>query len=62
VQFSAYLEGVYPFSHYILLGDDIVIYNDKVAKRYMKIMKSLGVELSPNKSHVSFDTYEFAKR
>lgn len=44
------------------MGDDIVIYDDIVAKRYMKIMDRLGVELSPAKSHVSKDSYEFAKR
>jgi len=62
VQYCAYLEGVYPFDQYILLGDDIVIYNDKVAERYIKVMGKLGVELSLAKTHVSKNTYEFAKR
>lgn len=47
---------------YCLLGDDIVIANDAVAEQYRLIMSELGVELSEHKSHVSEDTYEFAKR
>jgi hypothetical protein len=54
--------GFTPFNNYIILGDDIVIKDDKVAKRYRKIMNKLGVSISPHKTHVSKDTYEFAKR
>jgi len=50
------------FKNYIILGDDIVINHDGVAKRYIKLMSKLGVEVSQSKTHVSFDTYEFAKR
>lgn len=50
------------FQHYILLGDDVVINNDRVAKRYSTLMKELGVDISLTKTHVSKDTYEFAKR
>jgi hypothetical protein len=46
----------------MILGDDIVIKNDKVAKTYIKVMQGLGVDISTNKTHVSSDTYEFAKR
>jgi len=56
------LVGKYPFQEYIILGDDIVIYNNMVAKEYIRVMARLGVDLSPAKSHVSKDTYEFAKR
>jgi hypothetical protein len=62
VQYAAFLNDQYPFSDYILLGDDVVIYNDKVAKTYTELIRSLGVEISNQKSHVSIDTYEFAKR
>jgi hypothetical protein len=62
VHYCAFLEGYEDFNQYILLGDDIVIKNDKVAKRYIKVITSLGVEVSLNKTHVSKDTYEFAKR
>nr|QCF24461.1 RNA-dependent RNA polymerase [Entomophthora muscae mitovirus 2] len=50
------------WSKYILLGDDIVLTNPKVADEYQKLMATLGVSLSPTKTHVSKDTYEFAKR
>jgi len=50
------------FSSYVLLGDDIVICDDAVALQYGMIMSELGVEISVAKTHVSNDTYEFAKR
>jgi hypothetical protein len=62
VHWCAKLEGYDNFSDYILLGDDIVIKNDKVAKRYIKWTGYLGVDISMHKTHVSKDTYEFAKR
>jgi hypothetical protein len=46
----------------MILGDDIVIKNDKVAQKYIDVIKGLGVELSEQKTHVSKNTYEFAKR
>jgi len=62
VQYAAYECGQYPFKEYILLGDDIVIYNNDVALRYKEVINSLGVDCSPSKSHTSENTYEFAKR
>jgi hypothetical protein len=62
VHWAAYLEGYTDFKDYILLGDDIVIKNNKIARRYKSLMNKLGVEISEAKSHVSKDTYEFAKR
>jgi len=62
VHYCAHLEGIESFDQYILLGDDIVIKNDNVAQRYIKVITSMGVEVSLNKTHVSKDTYEFAKR
>jgi hypothetical protein len=62
VQFAAYECNSYPFKDYILLGDDIVIYNDIVACKYKEVINSLGVDCSPSKSHESVNTYEFAKR
>lgn len=50
------------FSDYILLGDDIVIANENVALEYKKLIQELGVTISDAKSHVSNDTFEFAKR
>ena len=46
----------------MLLGDDIVIADDKVALEYTWILQQLDVPVSPTKTHVSKDTYEFAKR
>jgi len=52
-----------PFRQYALLGDDIVIAHSGVALKYKTVMtESLGVNISPEKSLVSFDTFEFAKR
>jgi hypothetical protein len=62
VYYCAQLCGYKNFDQYIILGDDIVIKNDKVAKKYIEIIKGLGVELSEQKTHVSKNTYEFAKR
>lgn len=39
-----------------------MIKNHRVAQHYKNIMKKLGVEISQQKTHVSKDTYEFAKR
>jgi hypothetical protein len=63
VAWAAYISiGDRGFTNYIILGDDIVIKNDKVAKAYTKVMHKLGVSISPHKTHVSKNTYEFAKR
>jgi hypothetical protein len=50
------------FCNYVLLGDDIVIGNHDVAAQYRILMAELGVDISEMKTHVSDDTYEFAKR
>jgi hypothetical protein len=62
VAYSAHLAGISNFKDYILLGDDIVIKSNKVASKYMAIMARLGVDISVPKTHISKDTYEFAKR
>lgn len=62
VYYCARLEGFKSFNQYIILGDDIVIKNEAIAKRYIEVMNGLGVEISVQKTHVSKDTYEFAKR
>jgi hypothetical protein len=50
------------FSGYNILGDDIVIYDQKVAQAYKSVIQRLGVEIQEEKSLVSCDTFEFAKR
>jgi hypothetical protein len=62
VAYAAHKAGLSNFSDYILLGDDIVIKNNKVAQQYIAIMTRLGVDISKPKTHISKDTYEFAKR
>lgn len=49
------------FTDYAVLGDDIVIANDEVAKEYYNLMSSLGVSINLSKSVVSKDFCEFAK-
>nr|WAY16594.1 putative RNA-dependent RNA polymerase [Rhizoctonia solani mitovirus 115] len=68
VQVAAWQSGVVPetklFKDYAVLGDDIVIFNAKVAKKYHVIMTALGVECNLAKSVMSPDgtVLEFAKR
>jgi hypothetical protein len=62
VAWAAYLCNHKDFKDYILLGDDIVIRNDKIAQKYITVMTRLGVDISMSKTHVSKNTYEFAKR
>jgi hypothetical protein len=63
VQFAAYNVGCKGwFSDYLILGDDIVIFNRDVASQYLKIMCDLGVEINLVKSVVSTTSFEFAKR
>lgn len=50
------------WSNYAILGDDIVIADDSVASQYRLILSDLKVPISEQKTHVSKDTYEFAKR
>jgi hypothetical protein len=64
VQFSAQRAGLKGwFTLYAVLGDDIVIANDRVAKKYRALCRLLGVEIGLAKSLVSSGkTLEFAKR
>jgi hypothetical protein len=47
---------------YILLGDDIVISNDIVAKEYKVILTEWGIEFNESKTHDSENGFEFAKQ
>jgi len=63
VRLAANRVGISDFTAYGLLGDDIVIYNDSVAKSYHYIMTIvLGVDINLSKSMVSPYSFEFAKR
>lgn len=62
VQFAGLRCNIPNFKEYILLGDDIVIYNDQVASEYVSIINKIGAEISLQKTHTSTSCYEFAKR
>jgi hypothetical protein len=49
-------------SEYMLLGDDIIIWNDRLAAEYRKLINVIGVEISDVKTHISSRFFEFAKR
>lgn len=46
----------------MVLGDDIVIFDRKVAAEYLRVMEDLGVGINLIKSVVSTNSFEFAKR
>jgi hypothetical protein len=50
------------FGDYLVLGDDLVIFDREVAKQYLIIMEDLGVGIGIAKSLRSNDCFEFAKR
>jgi hypothetical protein len=51
------------FTDYVILGDDLLVLDPKVAKMYLKVMADLGVEVGLAKSLVSTLGYgEFAKK
>jgi hypothetical protein len=50
------------FLGYALLGDDLRIDHDLVAKEYKDLIASLGMPYSEAKTHTSKDGFEFAKR
>jgi len=53
------------FKQYRILGDDIVIYNKKVAERYQLLLEQIGLEINLSKSIVGNSKHsqiEFAKR
>lgn len=63
VQLAAYLVGHRTFFHkYLVLGDDIVIFDRSVASQYLILMKDLGVGINLVKSVISTRAFEFAKR
>lgn len=63
VQIAAMRAGLDKFGDYAVLGDDIVIANQAVARSYQYIMKTLGVEINMTKSLVSSKgVFEMAKR
>jgi len=47
---------------YTILGDDVVIRDSALAKKYIECLGLLGMSYSPSKTHVSTWFFEFAKR
>ena len=62
VRVAALRAGFPHFTSYCLLGDDIVIANAAVAQQYKDLLSQLDMPISEQKTHVSNDTFEFAKR
>jgi hypothetical protein len=50
------------FKSYVVLGDDVVIADSAVAESYKRLLSSLDMPYSSAKTHVSKDSFEFAKR
>jgi len=61
VKIAAIRAGFKSFTDYCILGDDVVIRNDKVADEYYHLMKGLGVSINLSKSVNSYEFAEFAK-
>jgi hypothetical protein len=62
VRVAALRAGFPHFTSYALLGDDLVIANAVVAEQYRILCTQLDMPISEQKTHVSNDTFEFAKR
>jgi hypothetical protein len=65
IEYSAFLEGRKTFKGYAVLGDDVVIWNRKVASRYKSLLEQIDVKINQSKSLVSegpTPQVEFAKR
>jgi hypothetical protein len=62
IRYSADRVGIRNFTDYRVLGDDVVIRNASVADSYRQVITSFGIGISIEKTLVSKDTFEFAKR
>jgi hypothetical protein len=63
VRMAALRVGYRDFSFYLVLGDDLVIADERVAKAYLAIAKEWDVEINLSKSVLSDNgSLEFAKR
>lgn len=49
------------FSEYSILGDDVVIFNPEVGKKYIFFLKYFGIGISIEKCFISYKVCEFAK-
>lgn len=57
VYLSAYRVKISSFKDYLILGDDIVIANKKVAEEYLRVCKDYGITISLPKSFISSEGF-----
>ena len=63
IQLAAYRVGHRRmFQAYVVLGDDVVIADPRVSGSYRELLTLCGMTVSEAKTHVSKDSFEFAKR
>jgi len=63
VSIAAKRAGITSFQDYLVLGDDLVIANEEVAKAYLSLAKEWDIEINLSKSVLSRNgSFEFAKR
>lgn len=65
IKYVAYLEGYHSFEKYAVLGDDVCIWEQKVALAYKRFMEEYGITINLDKSTISEESphiIEFAKR
>jgi hypothetical protein len=64
VRLAAKRVGLFNFDRYLMIGDDIVIFSQKVSREYERIMFDLGVSTKPQDSIYPKSTHslEIAKR
>lgn len=49
------------FARYCVLGDDLTLHGHAVAEEYLRLIDSLGMKYSPEKTYISIGVAEFAK-
>ena len=54
IEYCAHLSGLKSFRDYVVLGDDVAIFNTQVAKLYVKTLSDLGVSIAESKSFTWF--------
>lgn len=64
IRMAALNKGYRNFSDYLVLGDDVVIFNTKVSDEYVNILETLGVDTKPEDSIMPGELHsiEIAKR
>jgi hypothetical protein len=62
VEYSAKEIGFNRFRSYLILGDDVAIFDPNVYHRFLENIEALGVQVSKVKSTESYHSAEMAKR